>query len=688
MSRSRRSIRLTVIQLLVVSLFGTLLVRLAWIQLATGETLRAVATSQAAREVIDQPDRGLILDAQGRALATNRLAWVVSIDRHTLGLMSRHDRRILLERICDLVDSSPEEIKQTLSTWNGTAYQPVPIAKDVPRDVALRILEQPEDFPAVVAEKESLRSYPAPYGANLAHVLGYLSPITRKEHRATVSDDSLNAASVVGRAGVEKTYDDWLRGMPGSTLIPVDAQGNPTGAPSTTTPSASGDTLVTSIDARVQALVENQLASAIATARATYDPETHKNFVADSGAAIVMEADTGRIVAMASQPTYDPEVWSGGISQDELNHLYSEAAGEPLLPRATQGQFAPASTWKPLMAVGALSNGYTTETRLNCSSFVQVGNRAFQNYESSSYGYLDFARALQLSCDTFFYRIGLSYWNQYGSDPTDLEARDPLVATAKDFGLGSATGIDLPAESSGRIADRKWKLAYYKQMKSYYCTMDSQGTAPSAYLKLFAHEFCLEGYYYRAGDAVNFSIGQGDTLVTPLQLARAYGALANGGDLMKPTVGKAIIAADGTVLKQIKPKVTDTVHATSATLAYVDAALRGTPVAGTLAGVFAGFPLDQVPVRGKTGTGEVYGKQTTSWVATYDDDYVVVVMISQGGTGAGGSGSAARAIWEGLYGVEGTVVDRDKALITGVVASDALPSVQRNGAIWAPEGSK
>ncbi|MGK2875904.1 MAG: penicillin-binding protein 2 [Nocardioides sp.] len=688
MSRSRRSIRLTVIQLLVVSLFGTLLVRLAWIQLATGETLRAVATSQAAREVIDQPDRGLILDAQGRALATNRLAWVVSIDRHTLGLMSRHDRRILLERICDLVDSSPEEIKQTLSTWNGTAYQPVPIAKDVPRDVALRILEQPEDFPAVVAEKESLRSYPAPYGANLAHVLGYLSPITRKEHRATVSDDSLNAASVVGRAGVEKTYDDWLRGMPGSTLIPVDAQGNPTGAPSTTTPSASGDTLVTSIDARVQALVENQLASAIATARATYDPETHKNFVADSGAAIVMEADTGRIVAMASQPTYDPEVWSGGISQDELNHLYSEAAGEPLLPRATQGQFAPASTWKPLMAVGALSNGYTTETRLNCSSFVQVGNRAFQNYESSSYGYLDFARALQLSCDTFFYRIGLSYWNQYGSDPTDLEARDPLVATAKDFGLGSATGIDLPAESSGRIADRKWKLAYYKQMKSYYCTMDSQGTAPSAYLKLFAHEFCLEGYYYRAGDAVNFSIGQGDTLVTPLQLARAYGALANGGDLMKPTVGKAIIAADGTVLKQIKPKVTDTVHATSATLAYVDAALRGTPVAGTLAGVFAGFPLDQVPVRGKTGTGEVYGKQTTSWVATYDDDYVVVVMISQGGTGAGGSGSAARAIWEGLYGVEGTVVDHDKALITGVVASDALPSVQRNGAIWAPEGSK
>ena len=157
----------------------------------------------------------------------------------------------------------------------------------------------------------------------------------------------------------------------------------------------------------MQSVVEQQLASTIQTARQTYDEVTHKNYVADSGAAIVMEAKTGRIVAMASQPTYDPSVWVGGISKKELARLYSEEAGEPLLGRATQGQFAPGSTWKPIMTVGALNNGFSEDTRLDCSSGLQVGNRWFKNYESASDGLIGFDKALQLSCDTFFYRVGL-----------------------------------------------------------------------------------------------------------------------------------------------------------------------------------------------------------------------------------------------------------------------------------------
>ena len=150
-----------------------------------------------------------------------------------------------------------------------------------------------------------------------------------------------------------------------------------------------------------------------------------------------MEAKTGRIVAMASQPTYDPKVWSGGITTKELKQLYSEKSGNPLLSRATQGQYAPGSTWKPFMTVGALNNGFSESTSLNCSSGLQVGNRLFKNYESAAYGYISFAKALELSCDTFFYRVGLSFWQQFGSDPANVKAKDPLVSTAKNFGFGA-----------------------------------------------------------------------------------------------------------------------------------------------------------------------------------------------------------------------------------------------------------
>ena len=187
----------------------------------------------------------------------------------------------------------------------------------------------------------------------------------------------------------------------------------------------------------MQGIVERQLAETITTARATVDPVTGRNYEADSGAAVVMEANTGRIVAMASQPTYDPEVWVGGITKKQLARLYSEAAGTPLLGRATQGQFAPGSTWKPFMTAGALTHGYSPDTRLNCSSAFRVGNRDFKNYESAPYGSIAFAQALEVSCNTFFYRVGLHYWQKYGSDPADVDAKDPLVEEAKDFGFGS-----------------------------------------------------------------------------------------------------------------------------------------------------------------------------------------------------------------------------------------------------------
>lgn len=698
---ARRSrLRLIVLQALVFSLFATLFARLYYLQVSSGEAYRAQAASQSVRDIVIQPQRGLIVDAQGRPLVANRTAWVVSVDRTTLGRMGEDAAASMLGRLGKVVDVSTAGLRARLldcgdagakagRCWNGSPYQPVPVAEDVEQSVALRLLEQPEDFPAVVVDQQSVRAYPEPYGINLAHVLGYLSPVTEDELDTAKADNdqSLNGASSVGRAGLERQYDSWLRGMPGYQQVAVDSMGRVLGDDGEIA-ARPGDTLVTSIDAKVQAAVEKQLHEAITTARRTYDPVTHRNYVADSGAAVVMEARTGRVVAMASQPTYDPSVWVGGISQKALDRLYSAKSGDPLLARATQGQFAPGSTWKPLMTVGALNHGFSTSTRLDCSSGLQVGSRWFKNYESASYGMIGFDRALQISCDTFFYRVGLKYWNQYGSDPTNVDAKDPLVDTAKDFGFGQRTGVDLPGEAAGRIADRRWKLAYYQSMKDYYCTMDRKGSAPNAFLRVFSHEFCLEGSYYRAGDAVNFSIGQGDTLVTPLQLARAYSAVSNGGTLYEPRVAKAVVGADGQVIERIKPKVAGHLKASKGSIDYVDRALLGTPKTGTLAWRFVGFPLDQVPVRGKTGSAEVYGKQSTSWVATYDKDYVVVMVVTQAGTGSGTSGPAVRKIWEALYGVTGEKVDRSRATIKGVVAPQGLPTFTKDGAILPPTGRK
>lgn len=699
--RTRSRLRLFVLQVLMVSLFLTLFARLWYLQVLTGEEYQAKAAEQSVRDIVVQPARGLIVDAMGRPLVANRTSWVVSIDRTVLNRLEESDRVALLRKVARIVKEPyarvaarmvlcGDEAARTRTCWNGSPFQPIPVAQDVPQAVAVRISERSEDFPGVIADAQSVRSYPAPYGINAAGVLGYLSPITADEldEAERAEDASLNGASVVGRAGLEKSYDRWLRGMPGYQKVAVDSMGRVLGE-SGEIAAQPGDTLVTSIDAKLQGVVERELHQAIVKARGTFDKVTGRNYEADSGAVVVMNARNGQVVAMASQPTYDPSVWVNGITTKQLKKLYSEKDGLPLVSRATQGQFAPGSTWKPLMSLAALNNGYGTDTRLNCSSGLQVGNRWFKNYESASYGMIDFATALQLSCDTFFYRVGLDYWYRYGSDPADVKAKDPLVSAAKKYGFGSKTGIDIPGEASGRIADRRWKLDYWNAMKGYYCSIDRKNTTGKRdFLHVFAHEFCLEGNRYRASDAVNYSIGQGDTTVTPLQLARAYAALSNGGTLYAPRIAKAVVGADGTVVKRIRPVVDGKLPSSKAALRYVDEALAGTPKVGTLAWKFGGFPLDQVQVRGKTGSAEVYGKQSTSWVATYTDDYVVVMMVTQAGTGSGTSGEPVRRIWEALYGIEGESVDPGRAIIPGTVPPKRLPTFTADGSILPPSTRK
>ncbi len=462
MLKTRSRLRLMVVQVMVLSLFITLFARLWYIQVVGGDGYQAAAQDNAVRDIDVPAPRGLIVDAMGRPLVANRTSWVVTVDRDVLDKLGDSTRNAVMARLANTLGLTKEELERRTKTcgekgaakapicWNGSPYEPVPVAEDVTQNLAASILEQSEDYPGITAESRKVRAYPSPFGINAAHVLGYISPITEQElDRAKKDGDKhVSPLSYVGRSGLEASYDRWLRGRSGVREVSVDSMGRVLAHDGTTQP-RPGDTLVTSLDAKVQSVVERELKRSIMAARRTTDPVTHRKYVADAGSVVVMDAKTGRLVAMASYPTYDPDVWVGGISEGDLKRLYSSQAGTPLLSRAMQGLFAPGSTFKPITTAGALTHGYKTTDRLDCSSSLTVGSRVFKNYESAAYGPLTFAQALQLSCDTFFYRIAYAKWLAAGADDSNVHIKDDLVDNAKAFGFGSKTGIDLPGEVSG-----------------------------------------------------------------------------------------------------------------------------------------------------------------------------------------------------------------------------------------------
>ncbi|MGV9237653.1 penicillin-binding protein 2, partial [Streptomyces nigra] len=561
-----------------------------------------------------------------------------------------------------------------------------PITDEATPKQALQIRERAEDFPGITAEPQALRRYPSPGGANTAQVLGYLSPVTDQElQQAQDTDSPYLRSDQVGRSGLERQYDKALRGKAGVTRYEVDNLGRVIGE-AEADPAQPGANLVTSIDARVQRVAEYELNEAMKQARKEWDRNTNEPYKADSGAVVVMEAKTGRIVAMASNPTYDPNAWVGGISAKDYKQLTGKSSNYPLLNRAIQGQSAPGSIFKVIPTAAAVNAGYSFDGPYECSSSYSIGGQVFKNFESQSHGGISLGRALEVSCDTVFYRLSHQEWKRDGGTKPKKNAKDWFYKTAHQFGLGAETGIDLPNEVTGRVPDRKWKQDYWKANKDAWCKYGKKG---GSYAEQIAYENCLEGNRLRAGDSVNYSIGQGDTLVTPIQMATIYAAISNGGTLYDPTVGKAVLSADGRTVEEIKPTSHGKLPISRKTLAEMDDALAGVATRGTAAWRFAdvGWPQDKIPMHAKTGTAEVYGKQTTSWFATYTKDYSVVMTISQGGTGSGASGPAVRNIYDALYGVadDGTI-DKKNALLPS--PQKKLPKVRTDGTISSPKVSK
>ena len=708
----RSMLRLIVLGVLMFSMLITLAGRLFELQVVKARDYQIRAADNRTRDIVTTPQRGFILDQVGRPIVSNRSSLVITVDR--LAINKQKDKgAAVFARLGSLLGVAPETVKDRTSPcgtpgakkppicWNGSPVQPVPVAKDVSTDIALRIMEEPLQFPGVSAQVNQVRDYQNVYSANAAHVVGYLGPVSETEIDAQKNllpaERTLTRTDLIGRAGLEKQYDAYLRGTPGVKTLVVDKSSNVVGVQSEKAP-VPGNHVVTSIDSRLQAVVEQQLAEAIIRARTSPDKTTGKRYKADSGAAIVMDVTNGEVLAMASYPTYDPAVWVGGISSKQYAALTSKDSGEPLLFRPTQGLFPPGSTFKVISTATALENGWNAKTQIGCPSTLVVAGRTMRNFESKPYGSIDLANALQVSCNTVFYKVGYDLWQRDGGLRAKANAQEAMLTMARSFGLGKKTGIDLPQESRGQVVGRKERIRTYELNKDIWCRRGKNGypelakaePARAKYLQEIAKENCVDGALWRGGDAALFAIGQGDTLVTPLQMATLYSAIANGGTLFEPHIAKAIVTTKGQVVKQFEPKVTGKLPVPAKDLAYIKQGLIQVVNQGSAAWRFVGFPLDKVQVAAKTGTAQMGGgKQDTSWFASFapagKPRYMVLMMVSQGGTGSGTSAPSVRKIYEAIYGITGTSVDPSKSVLAGGAPAGSLPKFRSDGTPMTPE---
>ena len=684
-NKSRLS--LLVVQILVVSLMAALFGRLFYLQVAAGPKYRDAALSIQSRDVVAPATRGLIVDGYGVPLAMNKAGLAITIDRVAIDKLD--DKGVgVMKRLATLLKLNYADIYQNTrlcgelpkgekaGCWQGSRFQPIPITKSADPDIALQIVERSDAFPGVDAQPVAIRSYPSYLDVNAAHVLGYVGPLTESD-LLKENGNQYFRSETIGKTGLEIQYDSFLRGEPGIRTVIVDRKELVTRESQNTQPVA-GDHLVTSLDVRLQAAAEKALKDAVLRGRAN-------GYTSDSGAAVVMDIKTGRILALASYPTYDPNAWERGLTVQQASDLFSEKKSVPALNRALQGLFAPASTFKAVSVVAAAAAGYDLNATYKCPSEVQVGTRAFQNFDSKNQGSMSMKKAVAVSCDTIWYQIAFDEWLRDGGLRPKSEPNDYFFKAAQSFQITQKVGIDLPTESTSRLADRTYKKSWYQQNKDFYCNYKERATKAqqTPFLLQLAAENCVDGDKVRAGDAVNFSIGQGDTVVTPLKLTQMYAAIGNGGTIWQAKIAKAIVKTDGTVIQTFTPNKLGTLTATPSTIKFLQGALREVVVSGTGAGVFAGFPVE---ISGKTGTGQVFGrnpngsqKDDTSWFASYapskNPRYAVVMMVGQGGFGASTSGVGVRQIYSTLFGVTGNKVVPGAALFPEGKPPTQLPKI-------------
>ena len=630
-------LRLSIVGVIVVALFSTLFARLWFLQVAQGAGLAEVATTNRTRVVYEPALRGRILDAKGRPLVQNKLVQAITFDRQTD--LSLRERATVIDQLGFLLAVSPAEVQARIRDQRASPLRAVPLATDVPVETMTYVREHQEDFPGVAAEWITVRDHP--FGRLASHVLGYVGEISEEELDARAGD-GYRLGDRVGKTGVEALFESQLRGEPRVQRLEVDSRGRVVGV-AEERPAVPGNDVQLTIDADIQRIAEESLAQGIEGVRGTQDTSIDARFAtfqAGGGSVVVLDVGDGSIVAMASAPDFDPAAFEQGVPPEVLE-AYSEPDSHfPLLNRAVQGQYAPGSTWKLITAIAGLESGFITpETTINDTGCLEVGDREFCNAREREHGAVNLPRALTVSSDVYFYEIGRDMWQLYNDE--NLARGYATQEVAEKYGFGASTGTGLAGEAEGRIPDQTFKAEFNE-------------TNPDPRAK-------RENSLWLPGDSVNLSVGQGDLLVTPVQLVSAYATFANGGQRYSPRLASAVLEprsgnedAPPVVVTELGPQLVGETELSPATRDPVMAGLVGTASAGdgTAADVFN--DLETGVVAGKTGTAEVQGKQDTSlFVGITPADapqYAVLSVVEEGGFGATVSAPIVRRVIDALRG--------------------------------------
>lgn len=621
-----KRVRISIVGVVVVALFSALFARLWYLQVAAADQFQAAATENAVRRINIPAVRGRILDAGGDPLAENRVDNVITVSR-TLDAKAR-DR--VLARLAPIVEQTVQELEARLGDPRISPFTAVPVATGVEETKLAYIAEHKRDFPGVRAEAVPVRVYPNESTA--FHLLGYIGEANENEIKSQLTKETYQLGDKIGKSGVELSYEADLRGRPGVAEVEVGSSNQVLRRREVRAPTAGDDVRLT-VDLDVQKVAEDALRQGMEGARAAKDTSFKKGFrtlKAPAGAVVVLDATTGSVVALASQPDANPNLFENGIPQETWDWLNAPENNTPLVDRAVSGMYAPGSTFKLVTAIAGLAAGIVTPNKTindpGKYAYPTDPDRFFTGEGAN--GRVNLARALTVSSDVYFYTIGGDlYYKQRHDQPNG----DALQKTARSFGFGELTGIALPSEATGRVPDADWKRKIYEQDPANFQYPD-----------------------WLPGDSILSAIGQGDMLVTPMQLASAYATFANGGTKYSPRLADAVLAPGTDKVVRTLPAIslgTVDIPARDALLAGFTGVVEDPK--GTAAGAFQGLPPGLVA--GKTGTAQVAGKQNTSWFVGMTPAaaprYIVLAVVEEGGYGAQTAAPIVRSITEQLNGL-------------------------------------
>jgi penicillin-binding protein 2 len=624
----RTAVRIAILGGIAMSLLGLLLVRLWFLQVISGEQYAERADGNRLRTVITEPPRGNILDRNGTALVTNTTGEnVTARPRELTGAR----RRQVMTRLSPLLGTPVAELMERMELGDQRPLEPVILARNIDPPLYRYLAEYRRDFPGISLAETYLRAYPE--GTVAAHVLGSTGRIT-PEQIADYRARGYSGNETIGTDGIEQRYERFLSGQPGRAVVEVDASGEPRGREYVSLDSpVPGRDIQLSIDLPTQRALEAALADAA------------EKQGAPGASGVALDPNTGEVLAIASYPTYSPEVFVKRNEKAVSRLLNDERT--PLLNRAIGGVYPAGSTFKPITAAAALQTGQlSVGEEIESSSSVTLYKQEFDNFRGNSHGFVTLPTALQVSSDTYFYQVADRLYRAQSERNKDY----PLMDEARAFGLGDTTGIDVPGERAGTVPDPEWKKQAFA------------GINPAT-----GEKFTDFDRSWLAGDTIQLGIGQGYLLTTPLQMAVAYSAIANGGTVVTPSVAREVQDPNGRVVQELaQGRPTRQLDLRPE---YITALREGLFEAangpdGTATAVFGNLP-DGQKVAGKTGTAEQFSgddKRDHSWFVGYaphdNPDIVVSVVIERGGTGANAAAPAVcttMAAWEdfdpGLCGV-------------------------------------